>query len=52
LCATYGEGSVRAASVLAVDDDLPLDALKDYRVANLSSWIEAIQKAMPTGKEA
>jgi CRISPR system Cascade subunit CasC len=47
----YGDGSLLATSVLALDPELPLDGLEDAQAPNQEAWIETLLKALPT-KEA
>jgi CRISPR system Cascade subunit CasC len=48
LCQIYGTGTLVRTAALALDPDLPLDALKDAKVENLEAWISAVTDALPT----
>jgi CRISPR system Cascade subunit CasC len=47
LCQIYGTGTLVRTAALALDPDLPLDALKDVKVENLEVWISAVTDALP-----
>jgi CRISPR system Cascade subunit CasC len=47
LCQIYGTGTLVRTAALALDPDLPLDALKDVKVENLEAWISAVTDALP-----
>jgi CRISPR system Cascade subunit CasC len=47
LCQAYGTGTLVRTAALALDPDLPLDALKDAKVENLEAWISAVTDALP-----
>jgi CRISPR system Cascade subunit CasC len=46
LCQVYGTGTLVRTAALALDPDLPLDALKDVQVENLEAWISAVTGAL------
>ena len=48
--AVYGEDSVKAKAVLAVEDDLPLGTLEAALVPNLESFIATMLEALPGGE--
>ena len=50
LVAVYGLPDGTKITALALDDDLPLQTLKDHRVATLEEWVEATLEALPTGE--
>jgi CRISPR system Cascade subunit CasC len=50
LAAVYGLEAGAQVAVLALDDDLPLQNLQDYRVATLEEWVEATLEALPAGE--
>ena len=47
LVRVYGEDSVKAKAVLAMDEEAPLDALKKATVGDMESFIETIMGALP-----
>lgn len=50
LIRVYGHNSVRRAAVLAVEPDLPLDALTSAQVGDRDAWIAAVLEALPAGE--
>ncbi len=50
LCRIYGEGSLAAVAVLAVEDGLELANLGGYRADGLEPWLERLLAALPTGE--
>jgi len=47
LCQVYGTDTVSNTAVLALEEDLPLGALKDARVPNLDAWVNRVMEALP-----
>ena len=50
LVAVYGLEDGAKVTALALDDDLPLQNLKDYRVPTLEAWVKATLEALPAGE--
>jgi CRISPR system Cascade subunit CasC len=50
LVAVYGLEAGAKVTALALDDDLPLQTLKDYCVPTLEAWIKATVEALPAGE--
>jgi CRISPR system Cascade subunit CasC len=50
LVAVYGLEDGAKVVALTLDDDLPLQALKDYRVPTLEAWVKATVEALPAGE--
>ncbi len=50
LVAVYGLEDGAKVAALTLDDDLPLQTLKDYCVPTLEAWIKATVEALPAGE--
>ncbi len=50
LVAVYGLEAGSKVTALALEDGLPLQHLKDYRVPDLETWINATVEALPAGE--
>lgn len=50
MCEAYGEKTIRAVAVLALQPDLPLAALSGHKVGNLDAWVGAVLSALPGGE--
>ncbi len=51
LCKVYGEATLKAVAVLAVDEDLELPHLAGKHCADLGGWLQSLLAALP-GEEA
>ena len=47
LCQVYGTNTLVCTAALALDPDLPLEALKKAQVENLEAWVSAVTEALP-----
>jgi CRISPR system Cascade subunit CasC len=50
LTEAYGTDSVHKVAALALDPDLPLEALGEARVADIDTWTTAVLEALPAGE--
>jgi len=50
LVAVYGLEAGAKVTALTLDEDLPLQALKDYRAPTWEAWIKATVEALPAGE--
>jgi CRISPR system Cascade subunit CasC len=50
LTGAYGTDSVQKVAALALDPDLPLEALREARVADIDTWTTAVLEALPAGE--
>jgi CRISPR system Cascade subunit CasC len=47
LCRAYGEDTLVSTAALAVDPDLPLEALRGAEIENLTAWVNTVTDALP-----
>lgn len=52
LCQVYGTDTLVCTTALALDPDLPLEALEESRVKNLEAWVSAVTNSLPAQEEA
>jgi len=50
LVRTYGDHSLVRTTALALEPDLPLDALRPVVVESLDAWVKAVVEALPAGE--
>jgi CRISPR system Cascade subunit CasC len=50
LIQVYGDNSITTTAALALDPDLPLEALEEDQKDNLETWIDAVLDALPAGE--
>ncbi|MCD6345551.1 MAG: type I-E CRISPR-associated protein Cas7/Cse4/CasC, partial [Anaerolineae bacterium] len=50
LVQTYGDRSLVRIAALALESDLPLDALRPAVVESLDAWVTAVMEALPIGE--
>jgi CRISPR system Cascade subunit CasC len=51
LCQLYGTDTLVCTAALALDPDLPLEALKDAQVESLDAWVGAVTDALPVQED-
>ena len=52
LCQVYGTDTLVCTAALALDADLPLEALKEAQVKDLEAWVSAVTGMLPTEEES
>jgi CRISPR system Cascade subunit CasC len=50
LCQVYGKDAISREAALALNPDLPLEALAEAKVDTMESWIRAVVEALPAGE--